>query len=140
MNYSIDRDFGLRRRTKWALVGLGAIAIIWGTAAPAEAQYFKGKTIEVIVPAGAGGGLTRNARRFVQNFGKHIAGNPTVIIKNMVGGGGQRGINHVYQNGKKDGTTLMWGPLNLAGIVAGLRGIKYSPPLVPPAACPLSRS
>ena len=128
MKYTNIENFGLKRKSKWAAIGLGALAAFtFGISSQSEAQYFKGKTIEIIVPAGAGGGLTRNARRFVQNYGKHIAGNPTVIIKNMVGGGGQRGINHVYKNGKKDGTTLMWGPLNLAGIVAGLRGIKYDP-------------
>ena len=42
-------------------------------------------------------------------------------------GGGQRGINFVYERGNKDGTTLLWGPLNFSGIVSGLRGIKYDP-------------
>ena len=64
----------------------------------AEAQHFKGKTIEVIVPAGAGGGLTRNTRRFTKNWPKHIPGNPTVVVKNITGGGGQKGINFIYKN------------------------------------------
>ena len=81
----------------------------------------------MIVPAGAGGGLTRNARRFAQFLGDHIPGKPTVIVKNIVGGGGQKGINFVYQRGKKDGTTILWGPLNFAGIITGLRGISYDP-------------
>ena len=56
----------------------------------ATAANFAGKTIEVIVPSGAGGGLTRNARRFTKNFSKYIPGNPNVIVKNIVGGGGRR--------------------------------------------------
>ena len=92
-----------------------------------QAQNFKGKTIEVIVPAGAGGGLTRSAQAFVKNFPKYIPGNPKVVIKNIVGGGGQRGINQIYKAGKTDGTQLLWGPLNLTGIAIGLPGIEYDP-------------
>ena len=95
--------------------------------APAQAQNFKGKTIEVIVPAGAGGGLTRNAQAYFKNFGKYLPGNPRIVIKNIVGGGGQRGINQIYKSGKTDGTQILWGPLNLAGIVIGLPGIEYDP-------------
>ncbi len=109
-----------------AVAAVGTVAVA-GSTAPADAQALKGKTIEMIVPAGAGGGLTRNARRFAQFFGEYIPGNPKVIVKNIVGGGGQRGINFVYERGNKDGTTLLWGPLNYSGIVTGLRGIKYDP-------------
>ena len=109
-----------------AVAAVGTIAVA-GSTSPADAQALKGKTIEMIVPAGAGGGLTRNARRFAQFFGEYIPGNPKVIVKNIVGGGGQRGINFVYERGNRDGTTLLWGPLNYSGIITGLWGIKYDP-------------
>ena len=110
----------------FSTIAAGAAAV--GLLAPgAQAQLFKGKTIEVIVPAGAGGGLTRNAQAYFKNFPKYLPGNPKVVIKNVVGGGGQRGINQVYKTGKKDGTQLLWGPLNLTGIAIGLPGIEYVP-------------
>ncbi len=113
--------------TGTAIIGAALGLLIALPAGEAQAQYMKGKTVSIIVPASAGGGLTRNARRFAQFFENHIPGKPNVIVKNIVGGGGQKGINFVYAKGKKDGTTLMWGPLNLAGIVTGLPGIRYVP-------------
>ena len=108
------------------LVGGAGLAMLPAPQA-ANAANFAGKTIEVIVPSGAGGGLTRNARRFTKNFAKYIPGNPDVIVKNIVGGGGQKGINYVYKKGKKDGTQILFGPLNLIGINMGLPGIRYEP-------------
>ena len=92
-----------------------------------RAVDFSGKRIEIIVPAGAGGGLTRNARVFAKHFSKHIPGNPTVVVKNIPGGGGQKGINFVYTKGRKDGTQIVYGPMNFVGINVGLAGIKYVP-------------
>ena len=113
---------------KFGFILSSAVALIMIEAPKtASAQSFAGKTIEVIVPSGAGGGLTRNARRFTKNLSKHIPGNPNVIVKNIVGGGGQKGINFIYQKGKKDGTQMLFGPLNLIGINMGLPGIRYDP-------------
>ena len=113
---------------KYFLLALGIVTLGSVSAENiAEAQHFKGKTIEVIVPAGAGGGLTRNTRRFTKNWSKHIPGNPTVVVKNIVGGGGQKGINFIYKNGRKDGTQILSGPLNLVGINMGIPGIRYDP-------------
>jgi len=118
----------LQTSIKFGVVAFGAAGLaLTATPQDASAQNFAGKTVEVIVPAGAGGGLTRNARRFTKNFGKHIPGNPTVIVKNIVGGGGQKGINFVYSKGKKDGTQILWGPLNFVGINMGLPGIRDDP-------------
>ena len=49
----------------------GASLAMLPTPHAANAANFAGKTIEVIVPSGAGGGLTRNARRFTKNFSKY---------------------------------------------------------------------
>ena len=94
---------------------------------PAAAQDFSGKTIELIVPAGAGGGLSRQAQRFAKTFVDHIPGKPTIKVKNMVGGGGQKGINFVFNRAKKDGTQMLWGPMNFSGLLLGLKGVKYVP-------------
>ena len=93
----------------------------------AAAQDFSGKTIELIVPAGAGGGLSRQAQRFAKTFVDHIPGKPTIKVKNMVGGGGQKGINFVFNRAKKDGTQMLWGPMNFSGLLLGLKGVKYVP-------------
>ena len=106
-----------------AIAGLGLVA----AGHHATAQDFSGKTIELIVPAGAGGGLSRQAQRFAKTFSDHIPGKPTIKVRNIVGGGGQKGINFVYNRARKDGTQMMWGPLNFIGILTGLKGVKYDP-------------
>lgn len=93
----------------------------------AAAQDFSGRTIELIVPAGAGGGLSRQAQRFAQTFADHIPGGPVVKIRNMPGGGGQKGINFVFSRARKDGTQMLWGPMNFPGLLLGLKGVKYDP-------------
>ena len=118
----------LNRSIKHSLVFIGGLAIGYaGLPQEPLAQRFAGKTIEIIVPGGAGGGLTRNARRFIKHFPNHIPGKPKIIIKNVVGGGGQKGPNLIYKKGKKDGTQILWGPMNFVGINLGLPGIRYVP-------------
>ena len=53
-------------------VGLGLTML----AAPAGAQYYKGKTINFLIPVPGGSGLDLIARNFVQHFAKNIPGNP----------------------------------------------------------------
>ncbi len=109
-----------------ALLPAAAIALIPAYEAAAK-DYYAGKRIEVFLPVPAGGGLDRNARTFMNTFGKHVPGNPTIVMKNMPGGGGQRAINHVFAKGGNKGLRLIWGPMNFGGIVAGLPGIRYKP-------------
>ncbi len=114
----------MARDLTYLIAGLAAAAALAG---PAAAQDFSGKTIELIVPAGAGGGLSRQAQRFASTFSDHVPGKPTIKVKNMVGGGGQKGINFVFNRAKKDGTQMLWGPMNFPGLLLGLKGVKYVP-------------
>ncbi len=110
----------------YLIAGLGGLGLsIAGL--PAAAQDFSGKTIEFIVPAGAGGGLSRQAQRFAKTFSDHVPGKPTIKVRNIVGGGGQKGINFVFNRAKKDGTQMLWGPMNFPGLLLGLKGVKYVP-------------
>jgi tripartite-type tricarboxylate transporter receptor subunit TctC len=54
------------------------------------AEFYKGKTVNILVGYGAGGGYDLYARIVAQFLGKHIPGNPTVIVQNMPGAGGLR--------------------------------------------------
>ena len=107
-------------------VAIAASAAILVNTAQAK-DYYEGRRIEVVLPVPAGGGLDRNARIFLRSFENHIAGKPTIVVKNMPGGGGQRGINHVFGKGGRKGEVLLWGPMNFGGILAGLPGIRYKP-------------
>jgi tripartite-type tricarboxylate transporter receptor subunit TctC len=75
-------------------------------AAYAQADFYKGKTIEMIISTGVGGGLDTNARMVARYLSKHIPGNPTIVAKNMPGAGHVRAANYIYNQAPKDGTTI----------------------------------
>jgi len=74
-------------------------------AAPAE-DYYKGKTIRIIVGYSAGGGYDTNARLFATYLPKYIPGNPNVIVENMPGGSSMKAANYLYSQADKDGLTM----------------------------------
>jgi hypothetical protein len=69
-------------------------------------EFYKGKTIRIIVSAAAGGGFDTYSRTIARHMGKHIPGNPSLIVENMTGAGGLIAANHVYKVAKPDGLTI----------------------------------
>lgn len=96
---------------------------------PALAQAdvdFSGKTVTVLSSFASGGGYDTYARLYAAHVGRYIAGNPTVIVKNMPGAGGLVGANFLYSVASRDGTMLGVVPQNVAiGQVLGSGGVKY---------------
>jgi tripartite-type tricarboxylate transporter receptor subunit TctC len=72
----------------------------------AQAPFYQGKTIRIIVGNLAGDAYDLWARIFAQHMGKYIPGNPTFIVQNMTGAGGVIAANYVYAVAKPDGLTL----------------------------------
>ncbi|MBT7759666.1 MAG: tricarboxylate transporter, partial [Rhodospirillaceae bacterium] len=70
--------------------GLAVLAGAALTALPANAQYFKGKTITVLVGYSPGGGADTQSRLLTPYLAGHVPGNPRMIVKNMTGGGGTK--------------------------------------------------
>ena len=101
-----------------------AMSVAFATTAPA-AGFYEGKTINVIIPSGAGGGLTLTARTFMNTYAKYIEGNPTIVIRNMPGG--TKAHNFLTEKAKPDGLTLLWGSLRFSRVISGARGIRYDP-------------
>lgn len=77
-----------------------------GLASPAAADLYSGKTVEVVVPASAGGSYGVYGLLLSDHLGRHLPGNPTVVPNYMGGAGGMKASNYVANVGKKDGTTL----------------------------------
>jgi tripartite-type tricarboxylate transporter receptor subunit TctC len=69
-------------------------------------EYYRGKTIRIIVGLSAGGGFDIYARTMARHMGKHIPGNPAFIVENMPGAGSMIAANYVYKAAKPDGLTL----------------------------------
>ncbi|HEY6259426.1 MAG TPA: hypothetical protein VIY51_26905 [Xanthobacteraceae bacterium] len=76
-------------------------------AAPAFAQFYKSKTLTLLVNYGVGGNADTEARIYQRYLPKYIAGNPTVIIRNAPGAGGAAAINQLGLNiaSQPDGLT-----------------------------------
>lgn len=72
----------------------------------AQENFFKGKTIRIVVGFSAGGGFDIYSRVVARHLGKHIPGNPTVIVENMTGAASLIAANHIYSAAKPDGLTI----------------------------------
>jgi tripartite-type tricarboxylate transporter receptor subunit TctC len=73
----------------------------------AAAPYYEGKSIRIIVGFSAGGGFDTYSRVIGRHLGKHIPGNPTVLVENMPGAASLIAANHVYKVAKPDGLTIL---------------------------------
>jgi tripartite-type tricarboxylate transporter receptor subunit TctC len=115
------------KRCVLALVVVGIVALGLGGGAPLEAQsFFAGKTVRIIVGLAPGGGFDTYARLVARHIGKHIPGNPTVVVENMTGAGGLISANHLYRVAKPDGLTLAHAPGTLLlGQVLGQPGVEF---------------
>ena len=82
---------------------------MWGTAgarADAASDFYKGKTVNIVVGFGAGGGFDLYARLVAAHWGRFIPGNPNVIVQNMPGGGSLKAARYLYKAGARDGTVV----------------------------------
>lgn len=88
-----------------SLVG-AAIALGGFVASPAQAQFYKGKTLNVIINYGAGGNTDIQGRAVLQFMENYIAGKPRVVVRNMPGAGGIVGANYLGTAAKRDGMVM----------------------------------
>ncbi len=87
-----------------------ALAIGLAASAPACAQsvadFYAGKQINLIVGATPGGGYDTQARLVARHWGKHIPGNPTIVVQNMPAAGSLAATNNIYNVAARDGTVV----------------------------------
>jgi tripartite-type tricarboxylate transporter receptor subunit TctC len=74
--------------------------------ADSAADFYRGKTVSIVVSTSPGGGYDALARGIARHIGKHIPGNPNVTVRNMPGAGGITAMNWFYNSAEKDGTIL----------------------------------
>lgn len=74
--------------------------------AQTPAEFYKGKNVDMYIGYSVGGGYDVYGRLVARFMGKHIPGNPTVVVKNMEGAGSMRLANWIYNVGPKDGTVM----------------------------------
>jgi tripartite-type tricarboxylate transporter receptor subunit TctC len=95
-------------RTLVSLIALASILTfsLSPAGAQSEQDFFKGKTITVIAGSSPGGGTDNLARLLARHFGKHVPGNPKIVVTNMAGAAGLIAANHLYNRSPKDGTAM----------------------------------
>lgn len=95
-------------RTAFASAALFAAAtVLSGPAAADEAEdFFKGRTVTVIVGFGAGGGYANYCRQVTQYWGEHTPGKPNFICQYMPGGGGVKAANYLQNVAPRDGSVI----------------------------------
>ncbi len=91
-------------------VAFAVMAIATLGAQPTQAQsvadFYKGKTVTMIVGGSEGGGYDTLARAIGRFIGKHVPGNPSIVVKNMPGAGGLLAMNYLYNTADKDGSVI----------------------------------
>ena len=100
----------MAQRFRRALVWLGLVSPLifqpLSTAAQTAGDFYKGKTVNIIVGFGPGGGYDLYARLLSRHLGRNIPGTPNVVVQNMDGAGSVRAANYVYAVAPKDGTAI----------------------------------
>jgi len=74
--------------------------------AQTPAEFYRGKSVDLYIGTSVGGGYDAYARMLARHLGKYMPGSPTIVPKNMEGGGGMRLANFIYNAAPKDGTVL----------------------------------
>jgi tripartite-type tricarboxylate transporter receptor subunit TctC len=84
------------------------LALLSGSACRAQtpAEFYKGRTIELDIGLSVGGAYDAYARILARSMGKHLAGNPAIVPKNMEGAGSMRLANYLYNAAPRDGTSF----------------------------------
>ena len=103
-------------------------AAIWFSShAPLFADdFYKGKTIRAIVGGTAGGGFDVYTRAMARYMGRHIPGNPTLIVENMTGAGTLIAAKYLHSSAKPDGLTFgIFNGSLILGRALGMKGIDF---------------
>jgi tripartite-type tricarboxylate transporter receptor subunit TctC len=89
-------------------------------------EFYRGKTVRVIVGGSAGGGFDIYTRAMARHMAKHIPGNPTLIVENMTGAGTRIAAKYLHSSAKPDGLSFgMFNGALILGRVLGMKGIDF---------------
>src|SRR5262247_2952520 len=92
------------------MIVTAALATMLATPAGAQtdpvADFYRGKSVRLIVGYGPGGSYDLYGRIAAEFLGRHIPGNPTIVPVNMPGAGGFKAIEYLHKVAPQDGTHL----------------------------------
>ncbi len=102
-------------------------------APPAGAQtpeeFYRGKSLTLVVGNGPGGGFDFLARLLARHIGRYVPGHPGVVVQNMPGAGSLVAANYLYNLAPRDGTTfgLIARNMPLLGLLGGNANVRFDP-------------
>jgi tripartite-type tricarboxylate transporter receptor subunit TctC len=116
----------MHRTCRRLIAVIACIHGLIGTTVLAQDGFYKGKSVRLVVAFSPGGGFDAYSRVIGRHLGKHIPGNPTVVVDNMTGAGGFIQANFMYLKAKPDGLTI---GNNIGGLILqqimGAKGIEF---------------
>ena len=116
----------MKSKTWLVLIVMTALPFLGG--APwvlAADDFYKGKTIRFVVGFAPGGGYDLAARVVGRHIGKHISGNPAVVVENMTGAGSLIAANYTYNSAKPDGSFVgIWNSAYVLRQAMGDRAVR----------------
>ncbi len=93
------------------------------------ADFYRGKTVQLVLGYGPGGGYDVYARVIARFIGKYIPGAPNVVVVNMPGAGSLRATNYLYNSAPRDGLTIgaFARDMPLMGVMGGNPNAQFDP-------------
>ena len=89
-----------------AKIIVASVLLLSAAVSAAAQEFFNGKTVVVIVGTAAGGGFDTYSRMMARHLGKHLPGNPSIVVQNMPGAGQLIAANHLFNRSAPDGLTI----------------------------------
>src|SRR3954452_4529036 len=96
----------MKRLLAASTVSIAFLLILQFASALAQSNFYEGKTVRFVVGFPAGGGYDAYTRAIARHMGKHIPGNPTMVVDNMPGAGSMISANHTFKVARPDGLTI----------------------------------
>jgi tripartite-type tricarboxylate transporter receptor subunit TctC len=109
-----------------------AVLVLWageGARADPVADFYRNKTINLVVGYGTGGGYDLFARLVARHLSRFIPGNPSIVVQNMPGAGSLRAANFLYGAAPSDGATVgvVARDMPLLAVLGNVPGVRFDP-------------
>ncbi len=114
------------------ITALLMVAGLWAElGVTAEGDFYAGKTVFVYVGRPPGSGADLAVRAFVRFWPKHIPGQPTMVVKNVPGGGGSRVWNLAWDKKRINALHVFFSPVSAAAVIVRQEGLRADPSKMP---------
>ncbi len=117
----------MKHKRRLALGSMAALFLMVLTPSfTGAAEFYKGKTVRLVVGAPPGGGFDTYTRVIARSIIKHIPGNPRIIVQNMPGASFAISMNYLYNIAKRDGSVFAGTNSGLVmKQIVGVKGFKF---------------